>query len=51
MNNFCRCLRNSLFRKFHIEAEVFVSKKKGQFVLPLIALLYRMVFSMKWSVY
>ena len=26
--SFCRCLSDSLIRKFHVEAEVFLSKKK-----------------------
>ena len=41
MNAFCRCLRESISRKFRLEAEVFVSKQKKivhiGFSQPLIA--------------
>ena len=28
MNVFCRCLHNTVFKKFNIEVDVYVSKKK-----------------------
>ena len=44
MNRFCQCLLDSIFRKFRIEAEFFVSKKKKNahiaFEKPLLAYSY-----------
>ena len=41
MNSFCRWIRSSLFQKFEIEVDVYVSKKKKllhlSFLKPLVS--------------
>ena len=32
MNNFCKCLRSSLNKKFEVKAEIFIAKKEIELV-------------------
>lgn len=50
MNNFCNCLESSLNKKFKVQAEVYVSKKKELVHISLLSpLISYSFFLMKWS--
>ena len=44
MNVFCHCLSNSIFKKFNLEADVFISKKKNLAHIAFVKLLMSFFF-------